>query len=87
LFVKGEFPNTSGDTLGWDGGHLHYFTYEDIKRLVTSNGMAIVERRSLVSTEKHEILKKYLKLLLPRKIFNEFLSGGILIKACKRAST
>ncbi len=28
--LRGVFPLTSGDPVGWDGGHLHYFTLESI---------------------------------------------------------
>ena len=28
--ISGRFPNTSGDLEHYDGGHIHYFTYQDV---------------------------------------------------------
>ena len=34
LALKGEFPKTSKDLVGYDGGALHYFCYSDIASLL-----------------------------------------------------
>lgn len=39
----GKLPNTSADPLGWDGGHLHYFTQKTLIQLVESNGFKVLE--------------------------------------------
>jgi ubiquinone/menaquinone biosynthesis C-methylase UbiE len=38
----GTFPSTSGDPVGWDGGHLHYFTLESLSKLVESRGLKVL---------------------------------------------
>ncbi|MBN1823457.1 MAG: class I SAM-dependent methyltransferase [Endomicrobiales bacterium] len=83
LLFKGSFPKTSGDRVGWDGGHLHYFTYKDLKDILEDNGFAVARRDCLVSEEKFSSFKKLLELLLPKTVFEEFIAGGIVIKAIK----
>jgi ubiquinone/menaquinone biosynthesis C-methylase UbiE len=39
----GDFPSTSGDPIGWDGGHLHYFTLQSLSHLVESRGFRVVK--------------------------------------------
>lgn len=68
LIVKGRFPETSGDTEHWDGGHLHYFTYKDIEELLKSFVFKIVMRKGVFGMD-------FLK---------GFLSTGIVIKARKK---
>ncbi len=61
LIFNGVFPKTSGDPIGWDGGHLHYFTYRDIKYILTKCGFKTLLLEGLLSTERFFILKKYLR--------------------------
>jgi len=35
--LLGQFPTTS-DEVGWDGGHLHYFTRSSLKKLLETEG-------------------------------------------------
>ncbi|GAC1641116.1 MAG: hypothetical protein NVS4B8_09140 [Herpetosiphon sp.] len=44
LLIDGRFPRTSGDAEGFDGGHLHYFTFGDIDTLLHEGGLTPVER-------------------------------------------
>lgn len=44
LLFDGRFPHTSGDTEGYDGGHLHYFTYADVEALLGAAGLVPVAR-------------------------------------------
>ncbi|MFN3551188.1 MAG: class I SAM-dependent methyltransferase [Endomicrobiia bacterium] len=83
LILKGRFPKTSGDSTGWDGGHLHYFTYKDIEYILTKYNFKILYRDGLLSREKFFLLKKCLKYFLSRYLFNEFIAGGIIVKAKK----
>ena len=39
--LTGNLPVTS-DAQGWDGGHLHYFTINSLKTLLTENGFRVV---------------------------------------------
>ena len=36
--IRGRFPRTSGDPEGYDGGHLHYFTFADVRGLLEETG-------------------------------------------------
>jgi len=67
LLFFGRFPRTSGDLEGYDGGHIHYFTYKDIC--------------NLLKNMKFEILEKH--GVFGRNFFKELLSTGIIIKAKK----
>jgi methionine biosynthesis protein MetW len=44
LIIAGRFPRTSGDVEGYDGGHLHYFTYADVEELLLAAGLQPMER-------------------------------------------
>lgn len=68
LLVKGRFPKTSGDEEGYDGGHIHYFTYKDLEALLEQNGF--------------EVLGKY--GVFGKNFLKEFRSPGIVIKARKQ---
>lgn len=67
LLFLGRFPGTSDDKQGYDGGHLHYFTYSDITNLLNKNGFEVTGKYGVFG-------KNFLK---------EFRSAGILIKANK----
>jgi len=67
LVVKGKFPKTSNSTEHYDGGHLHYFTYSDIEKLLKTKGFYVVVKEGVFG----------------RKILKEFLSTGVVIKAVK----
>lgn len=68
LVIKGRFPRTSDDTEHYDGGHLHYFTYNDIEQILNNCGFNVIERRGVFG----------------RDFLKEILSPGIVIKAVKR---
>lgn len=42
LLVLGSFPHASTDTLGYDGGTLHYFASSNLKDLLWRNGFQTV---------------------------------------------
>jgi SAM-dependent methyltransferase len=42
--LLGELPETSGDKVGWDGGHLHYFTFASLRNLLREKGFQIEAR-------------------------------------------
>lgn len=43
--LYGRFPSTSGDPIGWDGGHLHYFTVESLIDLFKGVQLHVVDVR------------------------------------------
>ena len=45
LLFFGRFPQTSNDQCGYDGGHIHYFTFTDVKKLLLKAGFHIVKER------------------------------------------
>lgn len=44
--LVGTFPSTSGDPVGWDGGHLHYFTINALNQLFSKVGCVPVAVKS-----------------------------------------
>lgn len=65
LVVRGRFPKTSSDTQGFDGGHLHYFTYADVMELLRICGFTRLEKHATAGVN-------YLE---------EFRSPAIIIRA------
>jgi SAM-dependent methyltransferase len=88
LVLRGRGPRTSYDGLGWDGGHLHYFTFRDVRGLVASAGFA-VEREVGVAARPYRSLKvrafALAARLWEREAAREFLSLGILVVARRPA--
>ena len=68
--LLGKLPITS-DEVGWDGGHLHYFTRTSLKRLFQDEGFEVVKITS------GGIFAGV------RKIWSSLLSGDILIVGVK----
>jgi len=68
----GRLPVT-GDEEGWDGGHLHYFTFAAVRELLVTNGFHI---DYIGSTG-----------IFPRirNLWPTLLGGNILVKARKRS--
>lgn len=83
LTLKGKFPKTSNDIIGWDGGHIHYFTFKDIKYILEKHDFKITTHEGILSEEKFLKVKRCLEFFLPKYIFKEFIAGGVLIKAVK----
>jgi SAM-dependent methyltransferase len=72
--LLGRLPVT-GDEEGWDGGHLHYFTFDATSDLLTGSGFTV---EYMGSTG-----------IFPgvRNLWPTLLGGNILVKARKRRST
>lgn len=84
LVFKGEFPKTSNEKIGYDGGHLHYFTDRDLKELFKRTGFREVRTTGLMTPDgRFALLKKLLRKGSNRNFIKEFLSPGIVIKAKK----
>lgn len=81
----GSFPRTSGDAQGYDGGHLHYFTYTDVRRLLADiGGFDDVEEFGLYRFTRLTgwgQLKEGMKALLGDRLKREFFSGAVVIRA------
>lgn len=80
--MRGHFPGTSYDPVGFDGGHLHYFTSRDLAELFAHAGFAIEVVQGICGdrrTWKYRLAVK----ILGRRFEEEFLSSAILIRARK----
>jgi SAM-dependent methyltransferase len=40
----GNLPRTAYNEPGWDGGHLHYFTFDTLEQLLVATGLRITSR-------------------------------------------
>ncbi len=86
--IRGRFPHTSSDPEGYDGGHLHYFTFADVCHLLTEAGFDAIEEFGLyrwTSLTAWGRIKERIKALLGDHLKREFFSGGIVIRARRRA--
>ena len=87
LLLKGRFPHTTTDTFIWGGGHLHYFTFKDLKQILIECGFYIVEEKGismrLYNTVKLRIFR-LISRLWEKNAIREFFCQGILIKARKQ---
>ena len=84
LICKGRFPKTSNERIGYDGGHLHYFTHSDLKEMFKKTGFKEVKTTGLMTLDgRFATLKRLLRKGLNRSFVKEFLSPGIVIKAKK----
>jgi SAM-dependent methyltransferase len=88
----GQFPCTSGDPTGYDGGHLHYFTYRDVRELMRHAGFRHVEEFNFADwnarlTQWHGwgrgFLTHRLTTLLGRRLQREFFSSSVVMRATK----
>lgn len=70
-FLLGRLP-TTGNEIGWDGGHLHYFTFETVRQLLEQNGFKIV---------KESTSGIFMKA---RLVYPSLLGANIIIKAKKQ---
>lgn len=86
LIFKGRFPKTSADNCGYDGGHIHYFTFTDIEQLLQQAGFVSIEKCTFYKWGKFTHfgkLKDTIKGCLGERFKREFFSAGIIIKAIK----
>ncbi len=83
LIFRGIFPQTSPDTFVWGGGHLHFFTREDIKNIFEKAGFKKIE--FYVNQDQFRLSKKrkIIRFLTGEKTFGEWFCGSITISAYK----
>ena len=83
--IRGRFPKTSGDIeYAYDGGHLHYYTPDDVRSLLKERGMVTTSQWGIVSEGIRKNWKYLLlKTLLPRNLGREFLSIEVLLRAIR----
>jgi len=83
--IAGRFPKTSGDVeYSYDGGHLHYYTPEDMRRLLAEQGLSTASEFGIVSGGIRTRWKyRALKSLLSEKLARELLSIEVMTRAVK----
>jgi len=79
LVFKGRFPTTSEDKTAYDGGHIHYFTFSDLKEILRKAGFKIIREEGIINKPKRGVIGKIGEIILGKKIMREFRSPGILI--------
>jgi methionine biosynthesis protein MetW len=80
--VRGRFPRTSYDPVGFDGGHLHYFTSLDLKTLLEDNGYHVVLVDGICG-DRRTWKYRLMVAVLGRGFEKEFLSSAIIEKAIR----
>jgi len=85
LVFKGVFPQTSPDTFVWGGGHLHFFTREDIKNIFKTAGFKRIE--FFINQDQFRLSKKrkIIRFLTGERIFGEWFNGSITLSAYKES--
>jgi hypothetical protein len=81
LAVLGDFPRTSLDLEGYDGGTIHYFCYKDIKKLLDMFGFKVNLHKGIFCNP--HIFEKLPELGLLGKIKAEFMSAEIFVRSIK----
>jgi methionine biosynthesis protein MetW len=81
LLFTGKFPKVSKDKIGYDGGTLHYFCYQDMVELLTQNGFKIEWAHGIYCFPR--FLSSWTNISLPGLFKREFFSAEIFIKAFK----
>ncbi|MBW1894158.1 MAG: class I SAM-dependent methyltransferase [Deltaproteobacteria bacterium] len=86
LLFRGTAPKTSMDIEGYDGGHLHYFTFADLKEILTKSNFSIVAENGFsmrfYNSNKLRLFYLFSKLW-EKEGLKEFFCQGLLIKAKK----
>lgn len=83
LFIRGHFPKTSEDKTAYDGGHIHYFTFSDLKLILNQVGFKVIYGEGIINKERRGIKGRITEKILGKKFMQEFRSPGILIVARK----
>ncbi|MBT3354337.1 MAG: class I SAM-dependent methyltransferase [Candidatus Scalindua sp.] len=85
LVFKGIFPQTSPDTFVWGGGHLHFFTREDIKSIFKKAGFKRIEFSINQNQFRLSKKRKIIHCLTGEKTFGEWFCASITISAYKES--
>ena len=84
ILLNGQFPKTSQDHGSYDGGHIHFFTFKDIRDLLSANGFNILRERGYDRKDYSSpkvLLFKLIMRMWERDVKKEFFCPGILFKA------
>ena len=81
LAILGDFPRTSLDFVGYDGGTLHYFCYRNIRKLLEKFGFKVNMHKGIFCHPS--ILEKLPELGLIGKLKAEFMSAEMFVRSLK----
>jgi len=89
LLFAGRAPHTSLETEGYDGGHLHYFTFAELAGLFRAAGLEVTEQtgiaRRLYDSWKIRLFRRLSRVWEPNAD-REFFHLGILMRGRKGAA-
>jgi methionine biosynthesis protein MetW len=83
LLVKKHFPKTTVETIPYDGGHIHFFTYQDLIDLMVEVGFKNVMRSEIINKPTRKWKGQLLELIFGKEFMQEFASPGILLIGTK----
>ena len=81
LAVLGDFPRTSLDLAGYDGGTLHYFCYRNIRKLLEKSGFEVNLHKGIYIHPR--ILENLPESGLIGKLKAEFMSAEMFVRSLK----
>jgi methionine biosynthesis protein MetW len=79
LVLGGRFPLTSGDAAGFQGGHVHFFTFADVEALLTAAGFVAVEHYGVTTPRR----RRSFLYRAARGLARELLAVGIFAVATR----
>lgn len=83
LLLKGRFPHTTTDTFVWGGGHLHYFTRQDLAFLLREAGFKKMKFYINEEQFRRSRKRRFTRGIIGNSIFAEWFCGGIIVEAIK----
>jgi methionine biosynthesis protein MetW len=86
ILIQGKFPKTSDDPDVYNGGHVNYFTFLDIRNLLNNSGFKVLSEKGVAHRPYRSlktIIFRYLLRFYETEVEKEFFYKGIAIKAQK----
>jgi methionine biosynthesis protein MetW len=83
LLLKGRFPHTTTDTFIWGGGHLHYFTRNDLIFLLREAGFEKIKFHISEDQFHRSRKRRLIHAITGPSFFGEWFCGGIILEAIK----
>lgn len=84
LVFRGRFPTTGKEKSAYDGGHIHYFTFSDLKHILVKVGFKILKEEGILNRLQRGIRGRIGERILGKNFMREFRSPGILLIAQKK---
>lgn len=84
LILKGKFPHTTIDSFIWGGGHLHYFTRNDLEFLLQSADFKKIKFHINHEQFLRSWKRRAIHGLTGESFFGEWFCGGIIVEAFKK---